>query len=69
VDSNQIIALIKEMRAEHYDRTFAAGPGTTDPAVTENAQRACEFVEEYDRLLARIGAAGPASGQACHRPT
>jgi hypothetical protein len=54
MDSNRIIALIKERRADYYDRTLAAGPGTTDEGVIANAQRASEFVEEYDHLLALI---------------
>ena len=57
MDSNRIDALIKqikERRAFYYDITFAAEPGTTDPEIFDRAQRAAEFVAEYDSLLAII---------------
>jgi hypothetical protein len=63
MNSDQIISLIKGRRAEHYDRTFAAGPETTDAGIIESAQRAREFVEEYDTLLAMIGSAEATPGK------
>jgi hypothetical protein len=54
MDKNEIIALIKQRRDEYRDRSLAAGPGTTDADVIQSAQRAWEFADEYDRLLAII---------------
>ncbi|HLW83886.1 MAG TPA: hypothetical protein VKR60_01645 [Candidatus Sulfotelmatobacter sp.] len=60
MNSKEIIAIIKEIRAEHFDRTFGAGPGTVDASVIESVRRSQEFVEEYDRLLALIEGEGAA---------
>jgi hypothetical protein len=58
MDSKQIIALIKARRDEYHDRSLAAGPGTTDESVIESAQKAWEFEQEYNSLLAAIEATG-----------
>ena len=62
MDSKQIIALIKARRDEYHDRSLAAGPGTTDESVIESAQKAWEFEQEYNSLLAAIEAPGVTNG-------
>jgi hypothetical protein len=53
MDTKAIIAIIEKRRAEYFDRQLIAGSGSSEDIV-ESAQRAWDFVQEYDSLLEEI---------------
>jgi len=57
MEAKEIVAIIERRRAEYSDRQLIAGPGASADVV-ESAQRAWDFVQEYDSLLEEIKGLG-----------